>query len=75
MSLLTANLCKRRRTCCDLSHWPDWFVRMFLMSEQGNVVSALGAASLFSNLSPEELGLLAAHAVRKRYALGELLYG
>ena len=44
------------------------------MPDQGNVVSALGAASLFSNLSPEELRLLAGHAVRKSYALGELLF-
>ncbi len=38
------------------------------------MVSALGAASLFSNLSPEELRLLAAHAVRKSYRQGELLF-
>ena len=38
------------------------------------MVSALGAASLFSNLSPEELRLLAAHAVRKSYMQGELLF-
>ncbi|HVU47523.1 MAG TPA: Crp/Fnr family transcriptional regulator [Terracidiphilus sp.] len=44
------------------------------MPEPGNVVSALGAASLFSNLSSEELRLLAAHAVRKSYAQGELLF-
>ncbi len=44
------------------------------MTEQRNVVSALGAASLFSNLSPEELHLLAGHAVRKHYAQGELLF-
>ena len=47
---------------------------MLSMPEQGNVVSAIGAASLFSNLSPDELSLLAAHAVRKRYAQGELLF-
>ena len=47
---------------------------MFPMPEQTNVVSALGAASLFSNLSPEELRLLAAHAVRKHFAQGELLF-
>lgn len=41
---------------------------------QENLVTALGAASLFSNLSPEELRLLAAHAVRKRMAQGELLF-
>ena len=44
------------------------------MPEQGNTVSALGAASLFSNLSPEELRLLGAHAVRKSYGQGELLF-
>lgn len=44
------------------------------MPEQENVVTALGAASLFSNLSPEELRLLAAHAVRKRYSQGELIF-
>jgi CRP-like cAMP-binding protein len=44
------------------------------MPEQANLVSALGAASLFSNLSPEELRLLAAHAVRKRMTQGELLF-
>ena len=44
------------------------------MPESENVASALGAASLFSNLSPEELRLLAAHAVRKRYGQGELLF-
>ena len=44
------------------------------MAEQANVASALGAASLFSNLSPEELRLLAAHAVRKHIAQGELLF-
>ena len=47
---------------------------MLPMPEQGNVVTALGAASLFSNLSPEELRLLAAHAVRKRFAQGELIF-
>jgi CRP/FNR family transcriptional regulator len=47
---------------------------MLPMPEPGNVVSALGAASLFSNLSSEELRLLAAHAVRKSYAQGELLF-
>lgn len=47
---------------------------MLAMPEQENVVTALGAASLFSNLSPEELRLLAAHAVRKRYSQGELIF-
>lgn len=44
------------------------------MPEPGSVLSALGAVSLFSNLSPEELRLLAAHAVRRRVAQGELLF-
>ena len=44
------------------------------MPEQRDLVSALGAASLFSNLSPEELRLLAAHAARKRFRQGELLF-
>lgn len=44
------------------------------MAEPANVASALGAASLFSNLSPEELRVLAAHAVRRHFAQGELLF-
>jgi CRP-like cAMP-binding protein len=44
------------------------------MAEPGNIVAELGAVSLFSGLSPEELRLLAARAVRKRYAQGELLF-
>lgn len=44
------------------------------MTEPGNVVSSLGAVSLFSSLSPDELRLLAAHAVRKRFGQGELLF-
>lgn len=44
------------------------------MPEPGNALSALGAVSLFSNLSPEELRLLAAHAVRRRVSQGELLF-
>jgi CRP/FNR family transcriptional regulator, cyclic AMP receptor protein len=47
---------------------------MLPMAEQSNVASSLGAASLFSNLSPEELRLLATHAVRKHFAQGELLF-
>jgi CRP/FNR family transcriptional regulator len=42
--------------------------------EPGNVASALGAVSLFSELSPDELRLLAVRAVRKRFAEGELLF-
>ncbi|MFP5225984.1 MAG: Crp/Fnr family transcriptional regulator [Acidobacteriota bacterium] len=44
------------------------------MTEPGNVASFLGAVSLFSGLSPDELRLLAAHAVRKKFAQGELLF-
>lgn len=44
------------------------------MPEQGSVVSALGSVSLFSGLSPDELSLLAAHAIRKRVSQGELLF-
>lgn len=44
------------------------------MPEPGSVASALGAVSLFSGLSPDELRLLAAHAVRRRFAQGELLF-
>ena len=44
------------------------------MPDAASVVSALGSVSLFSGLSPEELRLLAAHAVRKRFVQGELLF-
>jgi CRP/FNR family transcriptional regulator, cyclic AMP receptor protein len=44
------------------------------MTEPGNLIAELGAVSLFSGLSPEELRLLAARAVRRRYAQGELLF-
>ncbi len=44
------------------------------MSELDNRVTALGATSLFANLSLQELRLLAAHAVRRNYAQGELLF-
>ncbi|MGA7524657.1 MAG: Crp/Fnr family transcriptional regulator [Acidobacteriaceae bacterium] len=44
------------------------------MPDPGNVASALGAVSLFSALSADELRLLAAHAVRRRFAEGELLF-
>lgn len=47
---------------------------MLLMAESGNIVAALGAVALFSSLSPDELRLLAARAVRKRFAQGELLF-
>lgn len=45
-----------------------------VIPEAGNVATALGAVSLFSGLSPEELRLLGAHAVRRRFAQGELLF-
>ncbi len=44
------------------------------MPEQGSVVSALGSVSLFSGLSPDELHLLAEHAIRRRVSQGELLF-
>lgn len=44
------------------------------MTETSNVVSALGAVSLFSSLSQDELRLLAAHAVRRNFSQGELLF-
>lgn len=44
------------------------------MADQGNIAAWLGAVSLFSGLSPDELRLLAARAIRKRYAEGELLF-
>lgn len=44
------------------------------MRDSGSAASALGAVSLFSNLSPEELRLLGAHAVRRRVSEGELLF-
>jgi CRP/FNR family cyclic AMP-dependent transcriptional regulator len=44
------------------------------MPEPANVVSALGAVSLFTNLSPDELRLLGTHAVRRHVVQGELLF-
>lgn len=44
------------------------------MPESADVASALGVVSLFSGLSPDELRLLAARAVRRRFAEGELLF-
>ncbi|MHB1023737.1 MAG: Crp/Fnr family transcriptional regulator [Acidobacteriaceae bacterium] len=44
------------------------------MAQPVNVAAALGAVSLFSGLSPDELRLLAACAVRKRFVQGELLF-
>lgn len=44
------------------------------MADSGNIAAQLGAVSLFSGLSPDELRLLAARAIRKRFAEGELLF-
>lgn len=44
------------------------------MEAFGNVATALGKAGLFAGLSPEELNLLAARAVRRHLAAGELLF-
>ncbi len=44
------------------------------MPEPLNVATALSAVSLFSGLSANELRLLAAHAVRKRFVQVELLF-
>jgi CRP/FNR family transcriptional regulator len=44
------------------------------MTETGNAASALGAVSLFSALSPDELRLLATRAVWRKYSQGELLF-
>ncbi len=44
------------------------------MAEQTSIVTSLAAVPLFSGLSPEELRLLAARFVRKRYSQGELLF-
>jgi CRP/FNR family cyclic AMP-dependent transcriptional regulator len=44
------------------------------MAESQATLSALSATTLFSSLSPEELRLLAAHAVRKPVAAGQILF-
>ncbi|HEY1809829.1 MAG TPA: Crp/Fnr family transcriptional regulator [Acidobacteriaceae bacterium] len=44
------------------------------MPESASVASLLGAVSLFQGLSLEELRLFAAHAVRKKFTQGELLF-
>jgi len=44
------------------------------MVDQGTIAASLGAVSLFSGLSADELRLLAARAIRKRYAEGDLLF-
>lgn len=59
---------------CDQSHWLVDFVRILVMPESGNVVSALGSVALFAGLSPEEIRVLAARTVPKRIASGELLF-
>lgn len=43
------------------------------MSE-ASVASSLASVGLFSGLSPEELRLLATHAVRRHFSAGELLF-
>jgi len=74
MNLLQPNLRRLELSRCDQSHSAEIFVKMFSMPEPPNLILGLGAASLFSNLSPDELRLLAAHAVRKHFAQGELLF-
>jgi CRP/FNR family cyclic AMP-dependent transcriptional regulator len=44
------------------------------MSQTDAAVATLGSVALFSGLSPDELHLLAARAIRKRFAQGELLF-
>lgn len=44
------------------------------MADSQNIATSLGAVLLFSGLSADELRLLAARAVRKRFAEGELLF-
>jgi CRP/FNR family cyclic AMP-dependent transcriptional regulator len=44
------------------------------VTEPSSVVASLAAVPLFSGLSPEEVHLLAARFVRKRYGHGELLF-
>ncbi len=44
------------------------------MADERNVASSLGAVPLFSGLSAEEVRLLAARFVRRRYSQGELLF-
>ncbi len=44
------------------------------MAETRNVSTALAAVALFSELSPEEVHLLAARFVRRKFSQGELLF-
>lgn len=44
------------------------------MTQTDAVAATLGSVALFSELSPEEIRLLAARAIRKRFAQGELLF-
>jgi len=44
------------------------------MTDAGSVAASLAAVPLFSGLSPDEVRLLAARFVRKRYSHGELLF-
>ncbi len=44
------------------------------MAQADAITATLGSVALFSGLSPNELHLLAARAIRKRFAQGELLF-
>jgi CRP/FNR family transcriptional regulator len=44
------------------------------MTEHSSVAASLASVPLFSGLSPDEVRMLAAHFVRKRYGHGELLF-
>ncbi|HUY80608.1 MAG TPA: Crp/Fnr family transcriptional regulator [Acidobacteriaceae bacterium] len=44
------------------------------MAQSDGIAATLGSVALFSGLSPDELRLLAAHAIRKRFAQSELLF-
>src|SRR5579875_3126338 len=44
------------------------------MAQADAITMTLGSVALFSGLSPNELHLLAARAIRKRFAQGELLF-
>lgn len=44
------------------------------MNEHSSVAASLASVPLFSGLSPDEVRMLAAHFVRRRYGHGELLF-
>ncbi|MGA8161893.1 MAG: Crp/Fnr family transcriptional regulator [Acidobacteriaceae bacterium] len=44
------------------------------MTEHSSVAASLASVPLFSGLSPDEVRMLAAHFVRRRYGHGELLF-